>query len=347
LMNTDATIAVATRLRSDRRTQMKAIILFLATMLATGTIQAASFDCAKAVSKMEKAICGDPGLSRMDEVLGASYAAAKTRLSAPASSMLTRGQVSWLRYTASYCFVDYDAAPVSAANARKCLVDALGARIKDLDATGNPVAGFKTYLMVDDSIKISPAEKFIYTIQRTYPQVDSDSGNAIKLNNFLADIDVAKFDDSRGSESYRVALKNPTSDWLVKELQTDNMIGAYPTMDNTCTLYSLGLNRAIRVGDMFSSPAWQRIAKDAARDHFKALARKEKDFSLDMVSGYEQFELDPGKDFPFCVGPKGIFVEGFLPHVVQVFDGVTIGWAAFKDVLTPYARKQVEVIAGK
>ena len=326
---------------------MKANILFFAIMLTASTSQAASFDCAKATSRMEKAICGNPQLSGMDEALGASYARAKGRLSAQASNMLSRGQVSWLRFTSSYCFVDYDASPATSADANKCLIDAFGARIKELDASGNMVAGFKTYVMVNDAIKVSQAEKFIYTIQRTYPQVDGDSEKAIKLNRFLADIEVAKLDDSRGSESYRVSLKSPTSDWLVKELQTDNMIGAYPNMMNTCTVYSLGLNRAVRVADIFTDPAWQRVAKDAARDHFKALARKEKDFQLDMVSGYEQFELGPEKDFPYCIGSKGIVAEGFLPHVVQAFDGVTIGWGAFKDLLTPYARQQVQELVGK
>ena len=283
----------------------------------------------------------------MDEVLAAAYKAAKNRLSAQAGNLFTRGQNSWLRYTSSYCFVDYDAGPVSSANASKCLIDALGARTRDLDATGSVVAGYKTYLMVNDSIKVSRAEKYIYTIQRTYPQVDSDSEQAVKLNRFLADIEVAMLDDSRGSESYRVALKAPTHDWLIKELQTDNMIGAYPNMMTTCTVYSLSLNRTVRVGDIFTGPTWQQIARDAARDHFRALARKEKDFQQDMVLGYEQFELGPEKDFPYCAGPKGIFVEGFLPHVVQAFDGVTIGWGMFKSVLTPYARQQVQELSGR
>ena len=326
---------------------MKAILLFITAMLAASTVQAASFDCAKATSRMEKAICANSDLSRLDEALAASYKAAKGRLSALAGNNLTKGQVSWLRYTSSYCFVDYDAGAVSSANASRCLVDAFATRTRELDATGNVVAGYKTYLMIDDMIKVSQAEKFIYTIQRTYPQVDSDSANAVKLNTFLATIEVAMLDDARGSESYRVNLKAPTRDWLVKELQTDNMLGAYPETTNTCTIYSPSLNRAVRVGDIFTGPAWQHIARDAARDHFKALARKEKDFELDMVSGYEPFELGAERDFPYCVDAKGIVAQGFLPHAVQAFDGVTIGWAVFKDVLTPYARQQVQELGGR
>lgn len=47
----------------------------LATLLATFTsnLMAASFDCSKASSKIEKAICADPDLSKLDEDLAASY----------------------------------------------------------------------------------------------------------------------------------------------------------------------------------------------------------------------------------------------------------------------------------
>ncbi|MEI6113936.1 MAG: hypothetical protein WCP99_05150 [Burkholderiales bacterium] len=110
--------------------------------------------------------------------------------------------------------------PATAADANKCLIDAFGARTRAFDATGNVVAGFKTYLLSNDLIKISKAENFVYAIQRTHAQVDSDSEKAIKLNKFP-------------------------------------------------------------------------------------------------------------------------------PHVVQVFDGVTIGWGLFKDVLTPYARQQVQELIGK
>jgi len=38
-----------------------------------GNVSAASFDCAKASSKIEKAICSDPEISKLDEDLAASY----------------------------------------------------------------------------------------------------------------------------------------------------------------------------------------------------------------------------------------------------------------------------------
>ncbi len=326
---------------------MKSIFFLFLTICSAGSVHAASFDCTKASSKMEKAICESAELSRMDEVLALSYKSAKERLSTQASGTLTKGQISWLRFTSNYCFVDYDASAVPASVANKCLVDTFGLRIKELDSTGRMIAGYKSFLMINDSIKIVRTEKYIYTIQQIYPQFDSVSEQAIKLNKFLADIEVAKLDDSRGSESYEVSLNTPSRDWLVKDVHADNMIGPYPESTHTCSVYSLGLGRVVRVGDVFVNSAWQRIARDVSVEHFKALASTEKDFPLEMVSGYEQFALDPAKEFQFCIDAKGIFVEGFLPHVARAFDGVTIGWDRIKAVLTPYAREQVQELIGR
>jgi len=55
----------------------------------------ASFDCTKAKSKVEKAICGDQELSRLDEQLAAAY---KTALTAhPLPSYVRARQRDWLR----------------------------------------------------------------------------------------------------------------------------------------------------------------------------------------------------------------------------------------------------------
>ncbi len=55
---------------------------------------AASFDCAKARSKTEKAICGDPELSKLDEQLAAAYKAALAIH--PLPSCVRSRQVDWL-----------------------------------------------------------------------------------------------------------------------------------------------------------------------------------------------------------------------------------------------------------
>jgi uncharacterized protein len=61
----------------------------------SGTSRAASFDCAKARSKVEKAICSDPELGKLDEELAVAY---KRALAAhPLPSYVRVRQREWLR----------------------------------------------------------------------------------------------------------------------------------------------------------------------------------------------------------------------------------------------------------
>ncbi len=54
----------------------KAMWIVLGWLALNGAVQAASFDCAKAQSKVEKLICADAELSKLDEDLAAAYVAA-------------------------------------------------------------------------------------------------------------------------------------------------------------------------------------------------------------------------------------------------------------------------------
>lgn len=62
---------------------MRKLILYAASMLLSGIASAASFDCSKASSRVEKLICSDPGLSKQDDILGQLYRKAKAASSSP------------------------------------------------------------------------------------------------------------------------------------------------------------------------------------------------------------------------------------------------------------------------
>jgi uncharacterized protein len=70
--------------------------LALLALLVPCAAGAASFDCAKAASRIEKAICADAGLSALDEHLGRFYFAARERL-AENASCVAADQREWLR----------------------------------------------------------------------------------------------------------------------------------------------------------------------------------------------------------------------------------------------------------
>src|SRR6185503_5583366 len=78
-----------------------ALIVSCALLLA-GTAQSASFACDLARSTAEKAICGDPELSTLDEHLGRYYSAARSVLKS-ADSCLVSDQRNWLRARRDAC----------------------------------------------------------------------------------------------------------------------------------------------------------------------------------------------------------------------------------------------------
>ena len=67
---------------------------------------AASFDCAKAVTPFEHAICGDADLSAADERLAKTYATAIGGLSEHASEEMRVTQRAWLDYAQRACTRD-------------------------------------------------------------------------------------------------------------------------------------------------------------------------------------------------------------------------------------------------
>lgn len=74
---------------------IRLIILALTAAAVSTSCFAASFDCAKARSKVEKAVCGDQELSKLDEALAAAYKAALSLH--PLPSYVRASQRDWLR----------------------------------------------------------------------------------------------------------------------------------------------------------------------------------------------------------------------------------------------------------
>jgi glucose/arabinose dehydrogenase/uncharacterized protein len=103
-------------------------LLALAAALSVESAAAASFDCAKAATPTEKAICADPILSRLDEQLDDAYRVAQKRASS--RTALRDAQRQWLSTRRDVC---RDAA---------CLRAAYQARIDALldESKGNPTS---------------------------------------------------------------------------------------------------------------------------------------------------------------------------------------------------------------
>ena len=80
----------------------RAATALLATLAAVGA-HAASFDCKAARTSTEKAICGSPKLSALDEKLAQDYERALHALSPAGAAQLKASQRGWLRFATQVC----------------------------------------------------------------------------------------------------------------------------------------------------------------------------------------------------------------------------------------------------
>lgn len=74
----------------------------LGLLLAAGAVHAASFDCAKAKAPMEKLICGDAEVSKLDEAVALAYRGAQAA-KGTTKLLVTRWQRDWLRMARDDC----------------------------------------------------------------------------------------------------------------------------------------------------------------------------------------------------------------------------------------------------
>lgn len=82
---------------------MRALLLIPAVLLAGAASPASAFDCAKARTALETAICADPAANRADDSMGAAYAAVQGESGKAEAQMLLRNQRAWLRRRESVC----------------------------------------------------------------------------------------------------------------------------------------------------------------------------------------------------------------------------------------------------
>jgi uncharacterized protein len=77
------------------------VAIALLVLLAPGLALAASFDCRKAAAKVEKQVCADPELSRLDQELADEYKSAIARGATTAA--LKSSQLAWLKKSRGAC----------------------------------------------------------------------------------------------------------------------------------------------------------------------------------------------------------------------------------------------------
>jgi uncharacterized protein len=112
-------------------------------LLAGWPVHAAGFDCGKAKSPQEKAVCASPALSAADIQLNSAYQTLLTLVPPEITTQIRDGQRQWLRSLPITCAGRPDAVP---GLLERCLGDAYRERISLLQHTVTYEGGVEFYL---------------------------------------------------------------------------------------------------------------------------------------------------------------------------------------------------------
>jgi len=158
------------------------IIAFLLGCFLANMSEAASFDCGKAKTSLEKTICADPNLSNLDEVLAKDYDNSMQILSVDGKKILRDSQRRWLRFINDSCF-KYK----NDRGSTVCMQEMYKTRIKDMKTAAVKIGPF-LFSRVDYYFSKSD-DQFgrPYEGQTSYPRIDNPLSNSLtKWNTIMA-----------------------------------------------------------------------------------------------------------------------------------------------------------------
>lgn len=222
-----------------------------------------SFDCAKASTAIERAICKSPDLARSDRDLAGLYTALQTRLSGPARDHLVKDQLRWIGNREQAC----SDGPIETP---QCLKMRYAGRIAFLRALDGP----GTYPFVSEHalVKNGRVKTMRYQIDASYPQFDGGTADFTAANRrFASDaqkgadeaIPPADIDAGLGQTwgyEQGFALYRPSADAVAVEIQLYSYTGgAHGNGGSFASLVDLRSGRIVPpVGVFKPGDAWLR-----------------------------------------------------------------------------------------
>lgn len=322
---------------------VRLVIAAFVLILAGVPAQAASFDCAKASSAFERAICDTPELSQKDEILAKAYATALGGLSKQASDAVKAGQREWLHYAERAC--TDDAEPLKGDyddEGASCLATLFSGRIGDLEESrmrsGRRVYMMDRYTVFPDPEAADDAFTKVTTRQYSSARIDGDNEEAHGFNALME-----TYDSQGGPESEEDASSD-----VVNTLGIDSISDARISVRHDSWWYGHGAahgnygtsyihyvtaeDRELAAGDIFKGDDWvAALAELAFADLRRQLGEGMWPTSADEL---HEAVSDPAR---WNFAERGLTVQ-FQPYEVTAYAAgaptVLIAWAQLSDHLT-------------
>ena len=271
---------------------MRLVILPLALLSFCAVVPpaalAASFDCAKATTPFEHAICDSPELSAADDLLAKSFATATGGLTKDAVVLMRGDQRNWLDYAQRAC--TDDAEPLTRGrydeNGASCLVEKFNTRSRALEES-RMIGGHRFYIealygALPDPNEVGNPDSYwkVASHELVMPQLDSDDPLSGPFNSFVSEQAANQSDIMALSGGGDLGELDPSADTSViikvKELGGTNRItmavstywyghgAAHGNWSISYLHYLADQDRAIIASDIFAGDGWQDTLVDAA-----------------------------------------------------------------------------------
>lgn len=324
-------------------------ILFILPMLAAAPAPAASFDCGRASSVVERTICTRADLSRADDALAKAYATAIGGLSPKALAAQQAGERSWLQYRDAYCGDPSTRSGERRVDAiARCLADAYAERIETLEASrmagGLRFYTIDRYAVVPDPDSAETRTKLAAKVL-SYPQIDGGDALADSFNAWVERLvapDKAMFGPPSGKDG---DIAGGTEDEKIRYVASAGRFGAI-SLERTLSWYGHGAAhpnyeisyahflrdalRPLRAADLFKGN-WQKPLRTMVLAELKENLGGM--LMLDDAHSIDRLIVSPGR---WAFSTQGLTVQ-FQPYEVAPYAAgavsVTIPWFKMQDFM--------------
>ena len=309
------------------------IVALLPALWASAAVAQASFDCSKASTVAEKAICADPKLAAADKAMGEAFTALLKKLAPAQQTALKADQVSWVTNRDGGCF------QMTRDTLTQCLLTATNQRTNFLAGAGdNGAAGAPPLLPT----YFNQSKKGAYDITIAYPQFAPPAGpkfnaavkDPIFGKNAVAEYQAAPAAGAPGNNFYQVTYDTTYLDpkLLSVTLQFGGYAGgAHPDNWRVGLLWNPADDKPIALTDFLADPAKGVPAVSAL---CKAQAEKD-DWGLFDNPDFDTVVKDPKS---WAIDKDGVTVMfdpySVTPYVAGPHD-CRLSYDDLKDLLKP------------
>ncbi|UYN98330.1 MAG: DUF1311 domain-containing protein [Devosia sp.] len=313
------------------RIAIAAGLLFIGQLFMPASIAlAASFDCTRATTPFERAICDNADLSAADDRLALTYETALGGLSEPAREQMRGDQRRWLAFAQQAC--SPGARPLSSGAYSEaglsCLIDVFSDRSRVLE-TSRIIDGYRyyptsRYAALPDPYEAANPESYwpVARHEVSYPQLDGTVPFHAAFNDFVAEKSYALSDIP--ADSGDPGAVDETSDTYVSMGVSDTSTGRRITLDVTTYWYGHGAahgngmtfflhwlsdeEREVVATDIFDKPGWEgallkKVTAALRAQHGSFLMLDDPQDIAEVVINPERWDLSDPYDLVVTFGP--------------------------------------------